>query len=1270
MSLTIDKLNKLTKANENTLFLVRDNGVEYKYSFKSLIDDLLQNPIGSFNIGSNENKFNNIIFDGTITISDLILNSLNVQDAATINTLQSTGKIILNEDSTIESSSSDNLNINSNGTIEASSLEAESLGGDIRIVSATKFKVDKNMSQKEVYKLFEQKGISSGRYEGGDRIRNTFKDRIYSNGFIAQPPCFTCLDYDMSKIGHSMPINFCGNRGSADNDEGSLGLIETQQISSISRTLNSDNTTYSCAPNFSDGPTFYPSPFGFIYQLWPIASDKYLIMLGQLQTLQDVCNDPNFAAESFNTKVRIFPAINDSRNYSHLPGVIFDGFYILSLENLQKLFTEEGTSLRYFNCSNSFSAQPMAIQRSTLPWIGWNNLKEDYDWSSTNSANSANEAYEIWSAYGSIKSYKDSVLVSYRNKYLTKQKNILSDFDKTSFEIPAGEYTVDGVTNTTVPLKAEVVNPTIISFYDVDSLTYYLLIDAVDEEGNYKVHVYSFTEGKDLEVQYKGDAEAFNASLSYITNLSQSEYSQYSVTRLAQALYPKANIHKVDGKYQIILNVGTSYADVKRSLFESTDMIHWYEKIDFDFTTTSLLPALKLQGKVTLALSGEFKNATVSSIIDRINDAIFIPSSELSAISNSNWKDTLSDENKKIGVQAFTLVNTNKKLTITTTSGNSTSGEERIHDIQRLYVLNIPLAQINERGVYVADSSEDNPQNTANSNWYQCGILANKEFMNLEDWKPESEDKKGYNCAISLAEQSPISYGVDKYSTGVQSLQFSNLEYIESTGELFYNAAGVLYKIKPSETLQSFTINDSNNIEYKNHYLYKATQEPHFFNIDTNETESNVYIFRKIINLSRNLQDSLGFLSTYSYVSGYVKNSLGVSEGIYLNNTRYKESTNGGVSTDIHVPFNLGFETLSFGNAKWDPQEEAILFSALLYMNNYTFYSAPLYYYPKKNNFVLAGPPISTFYIENMKNTQNTAHGNFAYPLLNSQNKAFTVFNGRDIYLKGSQSTSFNLTVSNPSLKELYKTLIEVFSSYDSYGCTWKVGTSYSSVKSEDHTLIDYPLIASKIYDCVRLDFFDQRGILFTQIVGDINYRGLSGGISYNLIPRRSTSDEYNFLPTTAAYFTDILAPEDPIVQIEDSELTFSNLSPIIDTRAIIIKKDKESIKIYIPWMSESIGPDFRDIAHYNVNPVGGIGELLSSQEIYRMINKQSYQISSKTEVSTKELLPFITINKDSEQPIGATFYWNFPAQIVAKDLNSKITLSETIMKYFGVASY
>ena len=28
-------------------------------------------------------------------------------------------------------------------------------------------------------------------------------------------------------------------------------------------------------------------------------------------------------------------------------------------------------------------------------------------------------------------------------------------------------------------------------------------------------------------------------------------------------------------------------------------------------------------------------------------------------------------------------------------------------------------------------------------------------------------------------------------------------------------------------------------------------------------------------------------------------------------------------------------------------------------------------------------------------------------------------------------------------------------------------------------------------------------------------------------------------------------------------------------------------------------------------------------------------------------IMPFITIDKNSEEPVGATFYWNFPAQLI-----------------------
>ena len=31
-------------------------------------------------------------------------------------------------------------------------------------------------------------------------------------------------------------------------------------------------------------------------------------------------------------------------------------------------------------------------------------------------------------------------------------------------------------------------------------------------------------------------------------------------------------------------------------------------------------------------------------------------------------------------------------------------------------------------------------------------------------------------------------------------------------------------------------------------------------------------------------------------------------------------------------------------------------------------------------------------------------------------------------------------------------------------------------------------------------------------------------------------------------------------------------------------------------------------------------------------------------------IMPFITLDKDSEEPVNATFYWNFPAQLIIDD--------------------
>lgn len=79
-SLTIDGLASLSQISNNTLFLVRENGIEYKYSFEKLVRDLLSNPVIKDNLGSNESKFKDLYLEGSLNISSLNTPSISLDD--------------------------------------------------------------------------------------------------------------------------------------------------------------------------------------------------------------------------------------------------------------------------------------------------------------------------------------------------------------------------------------------------------------------------------------------------------------------------------------------------------------------------------------------------------------------------------------------------------------------------------------------------------------------------------------------------------------------------------------------------------------------------------------------------------------------------------------------------------------------------------------------------------------------------------------------------------------------------------------------------------------------------------------------------------------------------------------------------------------------------------------------------------------------------------------------------------------------------------------
>lgn len=172
-----------------------------------------------------------------------------------------------------------------------------SFANGLSFIPPTRFKIDKDMSQKEAYQTMKKAGIVAGIYDAGSYIKSS-KDFIqkgysgvpvYDNGYITNAaPAFICLDYREDNLDFNVPVSLA----SADM------MTEEYYPSSDSSTKLSATTNI----------------FGLMFNIWAIGFEHYILMLGHAYKADETSSSSKLAK--------------------------LDGFYLLTKAKLEELYKD------------------------------------------------------------------------------------------------------------------------------------------------------------------------------------------------------------------------------------------------------------------------------------------------------------------------------------------------------------------------------------------------------------------------------------------------------------------------------------------------------------------------------------------------------------------------------------------------------------------------------------------------------------------------------------------------------------------------------------------------------------------------------------------------------------------------------------------------------------------------------------------------------------------------------------------------------------------
>lgn len=131
-----------------------------------------------------------------------------------------------------------------------------------------------------------------------------------------------------------------------------------------------------------------------------------------------------------------------------------------------------------------------------------------------------------------------------------------------------------------------------------------------------------------------------------------------------------------------------------------------------------------------------------------------------------------------------------------------------------------------------------------------------------------------------------------------------------------------------------------------------------------------------------------------------------------------------------------------------------------------------------------------------------------------------------------------------------------------------------------------------------------------------------------------------------------ILHPDKPMIQIDSATLKVNSVYPIYDCRKIAVREYSDRIEIALlevdanyAIFSAMIGEDVC---------LSGLGAFANAVMFREQPSVGTLMIS----ISSENLVPFLTIYKDSEDYMPAEIFWNFPAQLTAREDILKVNTS------------
>ena len=131
-----------------------------------------------------------------------------------------------------------------------------------------------------------------------------------------------------------------------------------------------------------------------------------------------------------------------------------------------------------------------------------------------------------------------------------------------------------------------------------------------------------------------------------------------------------------------------------------------------------------------------------------------------------------------------------------------------------------------------------------------------------------------------------------------------------------------------------------------------------------------------------------------------------------------------------------------------------------------------------------------------------------------------------------------------------------------------------------------------------------------------------------------------------------ILHPDHPMIQIDSATLKVNSVYPIYDCRKIAVREFSDKIEIALLEV-DAIYALFSAMAGGNAS-LSGLGAFANAV----MFREQESVGTLMISISSENLVPFLTIYKDSEDYMPAEIFWNFPAQLTAREDILKVNTS------------